>query len=57
LLPRTARHTGCIDEGWEEEMETVVALGTVISGIGIGLGTARLVLQGILAMTFGRARS
>jgi hypothetical protein len=38
-------------------METVVALGTLISGIGIGVGTARLVLQGILAMTFRRERT
>jgi hypothetical protein len=38
-------------------METVVALGTVISGIGIAVGAARLLLQGILAMTFRRARS
>jgi len=35
-------------------MQTLVEIGTMITGIGVALLAARLVLQGILVVTFGR---
>ena len=38
-------------------MTALVELGTVAAGVAVGIGTARLLLGGILAFTFGRSRS
>jgi len=35
-------------------MQTLIGIGTVVTGIGVGLVTARLVLEGILAAAFGK---
>lgn len=35
-------------------MQTLVEVGTMVTGIGVALLAARLVLQGILVVTFGR---
>jgi hypothetical protein len=35
-------------------MQTLVEIGTMVTGIGVALLAARLVLQGILVATFGR---
>lgn len=42
---------------WRTKMEVLVAVGALLSGIGIGVGAGRLVLQGILALTFRRGRA
>ena len=35
-------------------MQTLVEIGTMVTGIAVALVTGRLVLQGILVVTFGR---
>jgi len=35
-------------------MQTLVEIGTMLTGIGVALVAARLVLQGILVFTFGK---
>jgi len=35
-------------------MQTLVELGTMITGVAVAVVAGRLVLQGILVMTFGR---
>jgi len=41
-------------EGRRVVMQTLVEIGTMVTGIGVALLAARLVLQGILVVTFGR---
>jgi len=38
----------------EAVMQTLVEIGTMVTGIGVALVAARLVLQGILVVTFGK---
>ena len=38
-------------------MELVTQVATAVSGMAVALGASRLVLQGVLAVTFGRKRS
>lgn len=38
-------------------MESLVTLGAVALGFAAGVGVARLVLDGVLRLTFGRGRS
>lgn len=38
-------------------MENLVTFGAVTLGLAAGLGVARLVLDGVLRITFGRSRS
>jgi hypothetical protein len=38
-------------------MTVLVELATVAAGVAVGVAAARLVLGGILALTFGRPRS
>lgn len=35
-------------------MQTLVEIGTMVTGMGVALVAGRLVLQGILVVTFGR---
>jgi hypothetical protein len=35
-------------------MQTLVEIGTMVTGIGVALVAARLVLHGILVVTFGK---
>jgi hypothetical protein len=35
-------------------MQTLVEIGTLVTGMGVALVAGRLVLQGILMVTFGR---
>ena len=39
------------------EMDLVTQVATAVSGMAVALGASRLVLQGVLAVTFGRKRS
>jgi len=41
-------------EGQGVAMQVLVELGTGLMGVAVGVIAARLVLQGILAVTFGR---
>ena len=35
-------------------MQTLVEIGTIMTGVGVALVTGRLVLQGILVVAFGK---
>jgi hypothetical protein len=41
----------------EESMDALVTLAAVGFGLGAGVGVARLVLDGVLRLTFGRSRT
>jgi hypothetical protein len=43
--------------GGRKRMELVTQVATAVSGMAVAFGASRLVLQGVLAVTFGRKRS
>lgn len=42
--------------GWEDQMDFVAQVATAVGGMAVALGASRLVLEGVLAVTFGRKR-
>jgi hypothetical protein len=46
-----------LDEVGRSAMELVAQVATAVSGMAVAFGASRLVLEGVLAVTFGRKRS
>lgn len=57
LRPRLPGTRLALAAGRRMEMELVTQVATAVSGMAVALGASRLVLQGVLAVTFGRKRS
>ena len=46
-----------VSGGRRSRMELVAQVATAVSGMAVAFGASRLVLEGVLAVTFGRKRS
>jgi hypothetical protein len=56
LHSRPSGHATCFSLRQEDRMELMAQVATAVGGLAVAFGASRLVLEGVLAVTFGRRR-